>query len=144
VTDGYRNARVHRFSAEGRLISSWGEPGKKEPGEFHLPHSLWIDEQGTIYVCDRENSRIQLFTLEGKYVAQWGDLDRPADIYIDASETVYVSDLKPSVVIMDKKGNKLARWDSPNGHGLWVDSRGNIYLADVPGHAIHKYRRRRA
>ncbi|MGO9268225.1 MAG: hypothetical protein ACLQBA_25620 [Candidatus Binataceae bacterium] len=48
VTDGYRNARVHRFSADGRLISSWGEPGKKEPGEFHLPHSLWIDEQGTI------------------------------------------------------------------------------------------------
>jgi DNA-binding beta-propeller fold protein YncE len=72
------------------LISSWGEPGKKEPGEFHLPHSLWIDEQGTIYVCDRENSRIQLFSLEGQYLGQWGDLDRPADIYIDANETVYV------------------------------------------------------
>jgi DNA-binding beta-propeller fold protein YncE len=144
VTDGYRNSRVHRFSADGRLISSWGEPGKKEPNEFHLPHSLWIDEQGTIYVCDRENSRIQLFSLEGKYIAQWGDLDRPADIYIDASETVYVSDLKPSVVIMDKKGNKIARWDTPAGHGLWADSHGDIYLADVAGHAIHKYVHRRA
>ncbi len=100
--------------------------------------------QGTIYVCDRENSRIQLFSLEGKYIAQWGDLDRPADIYIDASETVYVSDLKPSVVIMDKKGNKIARWDTPAGHGLWADSRGDIYLADVAGHAIHKYVRRPA
>jgi hypothetical protein len=48
------------------------------------------------------------------------------------------------VIIMDKKGNKIARWESPNGHGLWADSRGNIYLADVPGHAIHKYRRRPA
>jgi hypothetical protein len=48
-------------------------------------------------------------------MAKWGDLDRPADIYIDANDTVYVSDLKPSVVIMDKKGNKTARWDSPNG-----------------------------
>jgi DNA-binding beta-propeller fold protein YncE len=83
-----------------------------------LPHSIWIDEQGTVYVCDRENSRIQLFSLEGRYLAQWGDLDRPADIYIDSAETVYVSDLKPSVVIMDKRGNKIARWDSPNGHGL--------------------------
>jgi hypothetical protein len=80
----------------------------------------------------------------GKYIGQWGDLDRPADIYIDANETVYVSDLKPSVIIMDKKGNQIARWESPNGHGLWADSRGNIYLADVPGHAIHKYRRRSA
>ena len=71
-------------------------------------------------------------------------LERPTDIYIDANETVYVSDLKPSVVIMDKQGNKIARWESPNGHGLWADSRGNIYLADVLGHAIHKYRRRRA
>ena len=144
VTDGYRNARVHRFSADGHLISSWGEPGKKGPGEFHLPHSLWIDEQGTIYVCDRENSRIQLFSLEGRYMAQWGDLDRPADIYIDANDTVYVSDLKPSVTIMDKRGNKIARWDSPNGHGLWADSHGDIYLADVPGHAVHKYVRRPA
>ena len=87
----FEYARVHRFSADGTLISSWGEPGKKHPGEFHLPHSLWIDEQGTIYVCDRENIRIQLFSLEGRYLAQWGDLDRPADIYIDANETVYVS-----------------------------------------------------
>jgi hypothetical protein len=144
VTDGYRNAGVDRFSADGRLISSWGEPSKKEPGEFHLPHSLWIDEQGTIYVCDRENSRTQLFSLEGKYIEQWGDLDRPADIYIDANETVYVSELKPSVIIMRKNGSKIARWEPPNGHGLWADSRGNIYFADVSGHAIHKYHRRPA
>ena len=36
VTDGYRNARVHRFSAAGTLVTSWGAPGKA-PGEFHLP-----------------------------------------------------------------------------------------------------------
>jgi streptogramin lyase len=102
-------------------------------------YRLWIDEQGTIYVCDRENSRIQLFSLEGRYTAQWGDLHRPADIYIDANNTVYVSELKPSVVIMDKEGNKIARWDRPNGHGLWAaDSHDDIYLAGVPGHAVHK------
>src|SRR5437870_5692594 len=37
VSDGYRNSRVHRFSAQGALLSSWGTPGKQEPGEFHLP-----------------------------------------------------------------------------------------------------------
>src|SRR2546421_11870448 len=42
VTDGYRNARVHRFTQDGSLVASWGSPGKGE-GEFHLPHSLAID-----------------------------------------------------------------------------------------------------
>ncbi|GIT13623.1 MAG: hypothetical protein CM1200mP35_04430 [Chloroflexota bacterium] len=65
VSDGYRNSRVHRFSAEGRYITSWGTPGKGGPGEFHLPHSLLIDEEGLVYVCDRENNRIQVFTPGG-------------------------------------------------------------------------------
>lgn len=144
VTDGYRNSRVHRFDPHGRLVASWGEPGKTAPGEFHLPHSLWIDAQGTIYVCDRENNRIQLFSLEGRYLAQWSDLNRPTDIYIDANDIVYVSDLKPTVSVMDKQGNRIARWDSPFGHGLWTDSHGDIYLADVMERRITKYIRHRA
>ena len=60
VSDGYRNSRVHRFTANGELISSWGTPGKSAPGEFHLPHSVWVDTQGLVYVCDRENSRVQI------------------------------------------------------------------------------------
>ena len=71
VSDGYRNSRVHRFSSQGVLPDSWGKPGKQEPGEFHLPHSLWVDGQNNIYVCDRENSRIQVFTAAGRFIAQW-------------------------------------------------------------------------
>ena len=37
VSDGYRNARIHRFSPDGQLKASWGQPGKSEPGQFHLP-----------------------------------------------------------------------------------------------------------
>jgi DNA-binding beta-propeller fold protein YncE len=74
VSDGYRNSRVHRFSAQGALLSSWGTPGKQEPGEFHLPHSLWVDPEGFVYVCDRENSRIQVFNGSGKFVSQWRDI----------------------------------------------------------------------
>jgi DNA-binding beta-propeller fold protein YncE len=143
VTDGYRNSRVHRFSHEGRLIESWGTPGKSAPGEFHLPHSLWVDRQGTVYVCDRENNRIQVFTAAGRYLAQWTDIHRPTDIYIDAENIVYVSDLKPTVTVMSTQGQVIARWDSPMGHGLWVDSRGDIYLADVLGKSITKYIRKR-
>ena len=71
VSDGYRNARVHRFSKDGELISSWGQPGKGGPGEFHLPHSILVDELGLVYVCDRENSRIQVFDREGEFQNMW-------------------------------------------------------------------------
>lgn len=143
VTDGYRNSRVHRFSADGKLIESWGVPGKSAPGEFHLPHSVWIDGQGTVYVCDRENNRIQVFTATGQYLTQWTDMQRPTDIYMDAQDIVYISDLKPTVTVMNKQGHVITRWDSPMGHGLWVDSKGDIYLADVLKKGVTKYIRKR-
>src|SRR5262245_32427307 len=70
VTDGYGNARVHRFAPDGRLLQSWGEPGSG-PGQFHVPHGIAVDRGGTIYVADRENSRIQLFTSQGDFVGEW-------------------------------------------------------------------------
>ena len=42
VADGCGNARVHRFAADGTLISSWGSPGSN-PGEFNLPHGIAVD-----------------------------------------------------------------------------------------------------
>ena len=48
VSDGYRNARVHRFSPDGRLLASWGEPGKEGPSQFHLPHSVLVDGDGLV------------------------------------------------------------------------------------------------
>ena len=44
VSDGYGNARVHKFSPDGSLLLSWGEPGEA-PGQFRLPHSIWVDKQ---------------------------------------------------------------------------------------------------
>ena len=134
ATDGYRNSRVHRFSATGELISSWGEPGKTAPGEFHVPHCVWIDRQGVVYVCDRDNSRVQVFTATGEFLAQWTDFHRPTSIFMDATETVYICDLTPSVSVLDKQGNLLERWATPCGwHWMYGDSRGDLYLAEAPG-----------
>jgi len=144
VSDGYRNSRVHRFSSQGALLDSWGKPGKQEPGEFHLPHSLWVDRQGQVYVCDRENSRIQVFTGAGKFLSQWRDIVKPTDISFDAEEIAYVSEQRPSISVMDKSGKVLARFDTPvSGHGLWVDATGDIYLASVGGKKLIKYERKR-
>ena len=72
VADGYGNARVHRFSPDGRLLGSWGEPGAG-PGQFHLPHGIAVDAAGTVWVADRENSRLQLFSPAGEFL---GRVDR--------------------------------------------------------------------
>ena len=144
VTDGYRNSRVHRFSSQGALIDSWGQPGKEAPGEFHLPHSLWVDRQSQVYVCDRENSRIQVFTAAGKFLSQWRDIHKPTDIYFDATEIAYVSEQRPSISVLEKTGKVLARFETAaSGHGLWVDSTGNIYLASVGAKKLIKYARKR-
>ena len=143
VSDGYRNCRVHRFSSSGSLISSWGNPGKTAPGELHVPHCLWVDKQGLVYVCDRDNRRIQVFTATGEFKTMWTGLNRPTGIYMDANETVFVSELEERMSVLDKQGNVLARWDAPAwAHWLSGDSRGDLYLAEVTTKMITKYVKR--
>lgn len=155
VTDGYGNARVHRFSADGRLLSSWGEPGDG-PGQFHLPHGIAFDD-GVVYVADRENSRVQLFDAEGKYLGQWTDVARPCQVFV-AGGLVHVAELGfragiwPGMTvpagatggrmsIFDRQGKLQARWgggDDPCAagdffapHDVHVDARGAIYVGEV-------------
>jgi DNA-binding beta-propeller fold protein YncE len=158
VSDGYGNARVHRFSADGHLLFSWGEPGTG-PGQFQLPHGIAVDRQGTVYVADRENSRIQLFTPEGKFISQWSNVARPCQVFIDGAGTVYVAELGfragiwPGTApphtdatggrlsIFDRHGVLRAHWgggQNPSApgdffapHGIWVDRHGDIYVAEV-------------
>src|SRR5262245_18254808 len=70
VSDGYQNARVHRFTRDGQLINSRGEPGTA-PGQFHLPHSIMTAPDGKVYVCDRTNRRVQIFSADGQYLTMW-------------------------------------------------------------------------
>lgn len=54
-----------------------------------------------------------------------------------------MSEIRPSISILDKRASVLARFDSPLGHGLWVHSAGDIYLASVGGRSLIKYVRKR-
>jgi DNA-binding beta-propeller fold protein YncE len=154
VSDGYGNARVHKFSKEGELIISWGEPGRG-PGQFNLPHGIYVHE-GIVYVADRENCRIQLFDTEGKYLGEWY-ANRPTDVYVH-DKYVYVTELGYNVgyslisttprdgvkaarlTVFDLNGEIVARWGSDEGcrpgyfrapHALCLDHKGNIYVGEV-------------
>jgi len=81
VSDGYANARVHKYSPDGKLLFSWGEPGT-DPGQFNLVHNIACDDEGWVYVADRENHRVQVFDGNGKYEAQWHNLMRPCGLCV--------------------------------------------------------------
>ncbi len=151
VTDGYRNCRVHRFTAEGELISSWGEPG-----QLHCPHCVWVDREGKVYVVDRYNSCVHVFSPTGELLNQWTDMEYPTGLWMDSEENAYVCEgscalpekppgITPRVSIWDKQGNLLERMEAPSEpHWIYGDSRGNLYLARPAGRQpIAKYERRR-
>jgi len=156
VSDGYANARVHRFAPDGTLIQTWGEPGTR-PGQFNLPHGVFV-AGSEVFVADRENERIQIFTLDGEFVREWTDVQRPTDVFVDGHGLVYVSELgwrsgdrsfrrgpqgafvPGRMSIFDVAGTLLARWGGPDvcapgnlcaPHALAVDSHGDLYVAEV-------------
>ena len=157
VADGYANSRVHHYDDAGRLLESWGEPGQG-PGQFHVPHGIWVHDDGRIFVADRQNERLQILAADGTYLTEWADVQRPQDLFIDRDGLVYVAELGWSrgevsnrrgpieedepgrVSIFDPEGNLLLRWSDPDPakdgffiapHGIWVDDEGSIYLAEV-------------
>lgn len=157
VSDGYGNASVHRFSADGHLIQTWGAPGSG-PGQFNLVHGVAVAADGRVLIADRENDRIQFFSPDGKFLEEWTDVQRPTNIAIDGAGRVYVAellhrpgdhsfrlgeiadDLPGRVSVYDGSGNVLARWGgldrcAPGNfvgpHDICVDSHGDIYVGEV-------------
>ena len=155
VSDGYGNARVHKYSPDGNLLFSWGEPGT-EPGQFNIVHNICTDKEGYVYVADRENHRVQVFDPKGRFETQWVNMSRPCGLYIDSSpeQLCYIGELGaaisanegapglgPRVSIYTLDGKVLARLgDTGPGeapgqfiapHGIAVDSRGDIYVGEV-------------
>lgn len=155
VSDGYGNARVHKFTPDGKLEFSWGEPGT-DPGQFNLVHNVCCDAEGWVYVADRENHRIQVFDGDGRYETQWNNMHRPCGMVMVGSmqpvfyvgelgpmlsSNIRIPNLGPRVSILDNEGKLLGRlggccaglranqFVAP--HGLAVDSRGDIYVGEV-------------
>jgi DNA-binding beta-propeller fold protein YncE len=152
VTDGYGNARVHRFDRSGKLIASWGEPGSK-PGQFFLPHSIKLLSDGRVLVADRENHRVQVFDPDGRFIDEWLGFSNPCHLYVDEHDSVFVAEgtgfskSKPGsfLQIRDRNGRAIGGWQAPfdaGGHGVWMDSRGDLYVGqNKEGQRILKYRR---
>jgi DNA-binding beta-propeller fold protein YncE len=132
VADGYGNSTVHVFSPDGEWKQTWGRPGKG-PGEFTTPHAIRVHRDGRVLVVDRENGRIQAFSPGGEYLSAWGDLAGPMDLYAAPDGMVFVTDHVPRLSMFGPDGTLLGRCKGPfyGAHGVWGDSQGNLFQAEM-------------
>jgi DNA-binding beta-propeller fold protein YncE len=162
VADGHEpasNNRIVKFSADGTFRNAWGGSGSR-PGEFLVPHALAMDSRGRLFVADRDNNRIQVFDQEGNFLDEWRQFGRPSGLFIDAADTLYVSDNQSNTernpgwprgirVGSARDGSVTAfvpdpEFDPANSqetgaHGIAADAMGNIYGAEVWSKTVKKY-----
>ena len=151
---GDSNARMLKFSKDGKLIKTWGKKGTA-PGDFETPHTLAMDSRGRLFVGDRGNNRIQIFDQDGKFLEEWKQFGRPSGIFIDRNDVLYVADhqsdaktnpgfSKGITIGSAKDGKVTARIPDPDQasgsqEGVAADAKGNIYGSLTGGMALKKY-----
>ena len=144
ISDGYGNTRVHKYAPDGERRLSWGERGTGS-GQFDLSHCVRIDRQDRVWVCDRENRRIQIFDTDGNYLTEWTDLLEPNQVCFDPNEDiVYITELAQQISIYTLNHELIAKWggggDTPGDgpgqfiggpHAICIDAQGNLYVGEV-------------
>jgi streptogramin lyase len=153
VSDGHGSAnkevRVVKFSKDGRFIKAWGKKGSA-PSEFGEPHSVAMDSKGRLFVCDQTNNRIQIFDQDGKFLEEWKQFGRPSGIFIDANDTMYVTDFQSDAehnpgfqagirIGSAKDGLVTAFIPALHNEGIAADATGNIYGGEGALKSMRKY-----
>ena len=165
VSDGHggnTNARIVKFSKDGKFIKEWGKRGAG-PGEFALNHSLAFDSAGRLFVADRGNNRIEIFDQEGNFIAEWTQFGRPSGIYIDKNDMLYATDSESNQAqnpgfrrgvrigsvndgtviafipdptpVHEGTGPGTSSW----GEGVTADDAGNVYVGMNATKTVEKY-----
>ncbi len=128
VSDGYGNARVVKFDADGQYVLQWGSRGTG-PGEFGLPHNLAVDAAGRVYVTDRDNQRVQVFSADGAFLTEWRDIGGNSALFMTSDQQLWTGgtlrNLEGRVVTTLPGGN--------GGHGMTQTPDGEVFVAQLAG-----------
>jgi sugar lactone lactonase YvrE len=159
TANGTPNARILKFSKDGKLIASWGQFGQG-PNDYDQPHALAMDSKGRLFVGDRGNNRIKILDQSGKLLDTWYQFSRPSGIYIDKADNIYVADSESGSVspphVAWKRGIRIgsakdgslksfipdpneAATNTSAAEGVAVDSKGVVYGAEVGPRALKRY-----
>ena len=147
--------RIQKFTADGKFLLQWGEPGS-QPGQLTLPQSMAVDEEDRIWVADACNHRIQVFDTEGRLLGLWGSqggrpgqLYYPYDLVLSPDGLVYVSEFgNHRIQRFTRDGQSRGCWGTygrqegqlADPWALVRDSRGRIHVLDTKNHRVQKVR----
>ena len=156
------NARLLKFSKDGKLVKTWGQKGTG-PTDMDQPHALAMDSRGRLFVGDRGNNRIQIFSQDGALLDTWYQFSRPSGLFIDKNDMLYVADSESGSVNpahgawtrgirigSAKTGIVTAFIPDPavkppstsSAEGVAADAAGHIFGAEVGQKALKRYERR--
>jgi streptogramin lyase len=166
ISDGHDrgrgNARVLKFTKDGKFIKQWGGHGSG-PGQFEVPHTMAFDSQGRLFVGDRANNRIQIFDQDGNFITEWKQFGRPSGVFIDSHDVIYVADsesietggyagnnpgFKRGIRIGSAKDGTVTAFipdptpglgATSGAEGVGADGKGTVYGAEVLQKGIKKY-----
>ncbi len=149
-----RNNRIQHLRADGSVIGMWGSfadssKGEAVGGTFNEPWGVSVGPDGSVYVTDTWNHRVQKFDTNGNFITMWGFFGQaeqpeafwgPRGIYVDGNNKVFVADTgNKRIVVFDANGAFITQFgtyglesgqfDEPVG--VWGDQNGNIYVADT-------------
>ena len=158
IADGYGNSRIMKFSAAGKFLFQWGKKGSGD-GEFQVPHDIALDNNGNVYVADRENKRIQIFDSTGKFLKALTNktFGRMYSVAIDTKNntilaTDYISTITETkgsdIIIFDSSGtilNRFGKSGNYNGpvcryHNIAIDKQSNIFVGDLLENRIQEFK----
>lgn len=162
VDTGETNKGGHQLlilDRQGKLLKQLGHLGR-ETGEFYLPTDVAVSpKDGTVYVLDAGNFRVQAFDRDGKFLRTWGkagnglgQFGRPRGIGVDRDGMVYVTDASfANVQIFDPQGQLLMPMgdrqlqDGPGAlalpSGVTGDETGRVYVVDQFFSKVDVFRR---
>jgi len=148
IADGYRNARILEYTADGKKVHEWGRAGTG-PGEFRLPHSIQVDERGIVYVADRENGRIQRFDRRGTFLGEWLQYGKTFGLKL-VGEAIWLSTIPRGpntapgwLIRLNRDTGAITGYvESQGNHGVDVTTSGDLLLAPGPDQIPQRYRAR--
>ncbi len=148
------------------FVTTWGGQGTEgslstmgDNGKFFRPRGVGVAPDGTVYVVDTQNHRIQKFTSQGVYQGQWGtegsgdgEFDEPTGVAVAPDGSVYVADTENSrIQKFTSEGVFVTKWGEGPGpekayweccyqpRGVAVASDGIVYVGDTNPGRIMKF-----
>ncbi len=159
-----RNHRIVHLNAQGEVLHTWGTFGQtveSQPappgGQFNEPWGVAVAPDGSVYVTDTWNHRVQKFSAEGNFLTMWGRFGQaetpdafwgPRGIAVDKDGRVYVADTgNKRIAIFNGNGEFVTQFGSVGMDpgqfdepvGVAVSATGWVYVADTWNQRIQAF-----